>query len=638
MIFRSDAPSRAGGRVAAGATIRDMPSRPSRGTAASAALPLAVGVVLLVGGLVAGVARQGAGPAQTARPAAATSSQPSASSTQPTSATITINNVRTGFQPKNVSIARGGTLTVENNDTINTHSVTSVAVGGDGSPLFNVKIPPGKTKDIPVSNLGDGVYDFYCRFHPQMTGTLTIGAGGPVVTKPKFEQPLVQPPRLHGKHLRIVMRKAKVRVLPHGPRTPMWTYNGTYPGPTIVRRTGRDTKVTFVNHLPRRFGSMTVHQHAGHQRARYDGQPASHLIRHGHSLTYDFPLRDAGTPLPAALRFYHDHRMMVTARNNWRGLQGMFQTTDPHDARIGLPHGRFDIPLALTDRSFTQDNRLTNPFKMHSGMSGAPMGTVGDLVLVNGRFAPYQRVKPGRYRLQILNSSLFSSYDLTLSNGDPLVQIGTGSGLLPHPVTRQDIFLGPAQRTDVVVDFRHLAGKNVLLSSIPRSDGSTTGVGSRAMALMQFRVRGSTDQKATVPSTLTHIRRLSLPKGIAKTWKFGKNTDGKGTFWSINGKRYDPSRVDHRVRLGRTEKWKLVNTSNTTHFVHLHEELWQTVRRDGKRPPPWERGYEDTWRLDPGETVVVAARFTDYTGNFLVHCHMLDHEDESMMATFRVVR
>ena len=78
------------------------------------------------------------------------------------------------------------------------------------------------------------------------------------------------------------------------------------------------------------------------------------------------------------------------------------------------------------------------------------------------------------------------------------------------------------------------------------------------------------------------------------------------------------------------------NTTDFTHYVHLHEELWRTLQRDGHRPPPWERGYEDIWRLDPGESVVVAARFTDYTGDFMIHCHMLDHEDDGMMATFKV--
>jgi FtsP/CotA-like multicopper oxidase with cupredoxin domain len=58
---------------------------------------------------------------------------------------------------------------------------------------------------------------------------------------------------------------------------------------------------------------------------------------------------------------------------------------------------------------------------------------------------------------------------------------------------------------------------------------------------------------------------------------------------------------------------------------------------DGKPPPRWERGLEDTWRLDPGERIRVAAKFTDYTGVFMLHCHMLDHEDDGLMAQFAVV-
>jgi FtsP/CotA-like multicopper oxidase with cupredoxin domain len=325
---------------------------------------------------------------------------------------------------------------------------------------------------------------------------------------------------------------------------------------------------------------------------------------------------------------------------------------------MGLPHGRFDLPLMVTDRSFRADNRLRNPFRHgmsmpmktsmpmtgsasmggHRMATGPASGTVGSKVLVNGRYAPYKRVEPGRYRLQILNASLFSSYDFALSDGRPFVQIGTGSGLLPHPVTRQDILLGPAQRADVVVDFRGEAGHGVLLSSINRTDGSTTGIGSREAALMKFRVRGTSSEKSRIPFQLGHVRAIRAPRKIAKTWTFGTSKDRHGSFWSINGRRFDPSRVDHRVALGTVERWRLRNTSDITHYVHLHEELWRTLQRDGRRPPPWERGYEDTWRLDPGETVVVAARFTDYTGDFMIHCHMLDHEDDGMMATFRVVR
>jgi hypothetical protein len=90
------------------------------------------------------------------------------------------------------------------------------------------------------------------------------------------------------------------------------------------------------------------------------------------------------------------------------------------------------------------------------------------------------------------------------------------------------------------------------------------------------------------------------------------------------------------VPLGATETWKIVNDSKMTHYVHLHEEQWHTIKRDGGTPPPWERGLEDTWRLDPGESVVVEAKFTDYQGVFMIHCHMLDHEDDGMMAQFYV--
>ena len=557
--------------------------------------------------------------------------------------TATIEIVSTGvfawkFSPAHTALAVGGTLTVHNATGI-THTFTSNAKTPDGRPYFSVKLESGATKTVTaVPALHDGDYRFFCRIHPAMTGTLTVGAGGKVPNGTTFEQRLTQPPRLHGKRLKIVMRKSKVRVLPHGPRTPMLTFGGTFPGPTIVRRAGEDTKVTFVNKLPRKVGAVTIHQHAGHQKSKFDGQPSSHLIRHGKKLTYDYPLRDAGTPLPAALRFYHDHRMDRTARNNWFGLQGMFLTTDPREARMGLPHGKYEIPLAVTDRSFDAHNQLTNPFKGMSGMAG--MGgpgteTTGDVILVNGRYAPYKRVSPGRYRLQLFNSSLFSSYNFALSNGRKFTQIGTGSGLLPRPIRRRHVLLGPAQRADVVVNFRHERGKRVVLKSVPRSALPKGASDSRRASLMQFRVSGSPGPRFTVPRVLTRIQHYPVPQKIGKTWRFGLNGHDH---WTINGKRFNPKRIDHRVRLGAAERWKLVNTTHFTHYIHLHEELWRTLARDGHPPPPWERGYEDTWRLDPGESVVVAARFTDYTGKFMIHCHMLDHEDDGMMATFKVVK
>jgi FtsP/CotA-like multicopper oxidase with cupredoxin domain len=549
-----------------------------------------------------------------------------------------------GYSPRSVSVERGGQLVVQNDDNV-THTVTSEAVGTQGDPLFDQLVPAHSSRTLVLpSTLGAGEYAFYCSFHPTMHGTLVVtGEAGQVPEPPDFEQELRIPEVLNGSDLTIHVRRAPVRVMPHGPRTRMWTYGGTFPGPTIKRPTGTTTRVTFVNDLPRRAGSLTVHQHGGHQTSADDGQPTRQLIARGDSRTYTYRLVEGGKPMPASFRFYHDHRMGRTAPNNWRGLQGMFLVTDEREERLGLPSGRFDIPLHISERSFTPHNQLTDPFpgaRMHEWMTGpqAPPNdaTVGRRVLVNGQFAPYLKVRPGRYRLRLLDASLFSAYDLALSSGRPFVQVGTGSGLLPHKVVRQDILLGPAQRADVVVDFTGQAGENVLLSSIPRSD-ATVGTGTRSAAIMQFRVRGRPPTRdARVPDALRPVPHLDVPSTVSKTWTFDLTTSGHGSYWSINDKMFDPGRVDHRVRLGSIERWRLRNTSDVTHYVHLHEEQWRTISRDGRPPPPWERGFEDTWRLDPGETVEVAARFTDYRGVFMVHCHMLDHEDHGMMAQFEV--
>ncbi len=83
------------------------------------------------------------------------------------------------------------------------------------------------------------------------------------------------PKVLTGANIRITVEKSDVQVLPSGPKTPMWTYDGTYPGPTIRRPVGHDTKITFVNLLPKAAGSITVHLHGDHHSSANDGQPDS---------------------------------------------------------------------------------------------------------------------------------------------------------------------------------------------------------------------------------------------------------------------------------------------------------------------------------------------------------------------------
>jgi FtsP/CotA-like multicopper oxidase with cupredoxin domain/plastocyanin len=552
--------------------------------------------------------------------------------TPPKVATVVIPHGATfggGYNPSTIVLARGGTLWVKNRDSMR-HTVTS------DTGRFNTTVLPGQRVRVTgVGRLPAGRYPFHCNFHPTMRGTLVIrGAGGGGTTTQQFRQPLKLPPVLTGAHITLPIKRTAVRVLPDGGLTRMWTYGNSYPGPIIRRPAGQDTKVTFVDKLPSRDGKFSVHLHGDHHKSVHDGQPTTQLIGTGGRHTYDYPLRDGGKPERASTFIYHDHRMGVTGRNVWRGLEGIFLVKDAKERSLPLPTGRYDVPLLIADRSFTKDNQLTNPFGAAQQLPPAD-ATVGSKVLVDGRYAPYFNVDTHRYRLRIINASNFQSYNFKLSDGRSFTQIGTGDGLLPHPVTRSTIMLGPFQRADVVVNFTGEKGKRIVLKSVPRTDSPPTGsVGTLPASIMQFRVTRSVADHSRVPKTLQAPPALSVPSAIAKTWTIG--LDEATHEWTINGVPFDAMRSDYDVPLGATQKWRIKNNSPITHFFHLHEEQWRTISRDGHRPPPWERGLEDTWKLDPGESIVVAARFTDYTGMFMIHCHMLDHEDHGLMAQFRV--
>ncbi|MEA2168236.1 MAG: hypothetical protein QOF76_1536 [Solirubrobacteraceae bacterium] len=474
-----------------------------------------------------------------------------------------------------------------------------------------------------------------------------------------FRSALPIPRVLDGADLRLPIREAEIQILPGAP-TRMWTYGGDFPGPTIRRPSGERTTVRFDHRLPPKAGELTVHLHGSHSRSADDGQPggltpiqprslycqiaraespeasgSDLLIRPGGSRTYTYDFVAEGAPTRAAMHWYHDHRLDNTGRNNWRGLAGMWITDDALDVSLPLPTGDRDIPLMLSDRSFDQHNQLTNPFR-YAGHAPND-GNVGRRILVNGAVLPHHPVEGRRYRLRVLNASLFRAYNLAFSRPVPVLQIGTESGLLPAPIARNALVIGPGERVDVVVDFSAVAGKDIELVSVPRTGGpkklgSTTYVG----PLMQFRVGRAVSDPASVPAVLRPLPDwvATAPAEPSHAWEI---TVGGGfrPAWLINGRTFDPGFVDHRVQLGTVATWRLRNRTSVAHLLHLHHTEFHMLSRNGRPPAPWEAGLKETFFLDPGDDVLVAGRFSDYAGKYVVHCHMLDHEDHGLMAQFQ---
>jgi spore coat protein A len=317
----------------------------------------------------------------------------------------------------------------------------------------------------------------------------------------------------------------------------------------------------------------------------------------------------------------------------------MWIVDDEFDERLPLPSGERDLPLMIGDRSFDRQNQLTDPFA--DDRRPPNDGVLGEAVLVNGAYMPHHPVSPRRYRLRLLNVSSFRSYDLQLSNGAPMVQIATESGLMPKPVRRREILLGPGERVEVVVDFAAMAGESVELRSSRRHPGrNSPGARTYGGALMQFRVgRERMPDRTRVPRQLRPLPAWTrkAKRKPDQRWEIEIGGFFKPT-WRINGRTFNPARAEAFPRLGTTETWEIVNKTSVAHVMHLHHSDWYLLERDGEEPPPWENCLKETFFVFPNEKILLAGHFSDHTGKFVIHCHMLDHEDHGLMSQFQVVR
>jgi len=427
----------------------------------------------------------------------------------------------------------------------------------------------------------------------------------------------------------IVQRPGTAEMLP-GVDTPIWGYDGRFPGPTLRTRSGRPVVVRHRNELPI---PTVVHLHGGHTPAGSDGFPTdllhpvgtdartAHADHHMDPLAqiaigarnYSYPMRQR-----AATLWYHDHRMDHTGPDVWRGLAGFHIVTDEEDDRLPLPRADRDLPLLIADRSFAADGSLAYP-----GATERMPGLLGDVILVNGVAWPFHEVGGARYRLRLLNASNARRYRLMLDPPAPFVQIGTDGGLLAAPLTHDAIELAPAQRFDVVVDFgRYAPGTRVRLINTFGS-GTTRDV-------LQFRVGARATDGTSIPAVLSTVRQDRPVR--TRTFRFRHDDVHGRPGWTINGAPFDPMASIARPPLGEPELWRL--TSDFHHPVHLHLAPFQVLSRGIGGPGPYDYGWKDTIDLRPAEQASLLVRFDDYAGRFVLHCHNLEHEDMAMMATF----
>jgi FtsP/CotA-like multicopper oxidase with cupredoxin domain len=383
-----------------------------------------------------------------------------------------------------------------------------------------------------------------------------------------------------------------------------WVYNGLLPGPTFRIDRGESTSFRLKNGLSE---PTITHWHGMVVDHANDGHPME-AISPGTTYAYSFPVNQR-----AALNWYHPHPHMLTGKQVALGLAGGFIVNDAVEAALALPSGAYEVPLVLRDTTLDKTGNML--YKPRSG------GFLGQIPLVNGTRDPYLGVDTALYRFRVLGGANARIFRLALSTGAPFILIGNDGGLLASSASIATIDLAPGERLDLLVDFRSAhVGDTVMLRDV------RTG-----WDLLEFRVARQVSVPATIPSTLSSITSLTAPVRT-RTFSF----DGMS---KINGLLYDMNRIDFRVPFGDVERWRFVTNGNAPHPVHVHGASFQVVSRTGGRGRlfPWERGWKDTVLLNDRETVDILIRFDAYRGEYLMHCHKLEHEDMGMMSNFEVI-
>ncbi|HLO33495.1 MAG TPA: multicopper oxidase family protein [Anaerolineales bacterium] len=463
-----------------------------------------------------------------------------------------------------------------------------------------------------------------------------------------------------------------------GAQTRVWSYEGQllsgsgvtvqnlpgiYLGPILRARTGTKVRIYFHNNLAE---DSVIHPHGLRVPEDCDGQPMQ-AIGPGQTKIYEFQVIDRAGPY-----WFHPHPMGRTAEQVAMGLAGLFYVWNDEEALAvpGASTGANDVPVIIQDRNFDSSNQFVyNPNMM--------WGYLGNRILVNGKPNATASLEPRAYRLRLLNGSNARTYKLAWSNNMPLKVIGTDGGLLPAALSKSYVMLMPGERVDLWADFSALAGKQVILKSLsfdPMGMGGMGGMGGGGMGGggmggggMGCGCMGSSlangaafniltvnvGRKATTKPSLGPLPAMGLHYDASNVSNFMSPVPftlamERMMTWTINGRVYDPMEVaeDEMVYRDVPIAWEWINNSPIPHPMHIHNVMFQVVGRNTAGVPSGystvnqgflDTGWKDTVIVWPGERVKIAMTFGPHMGMYMYHCHILEHEDMTMMRNLMIM-
>ena len=446
----------------------------------------------------------------------------------------------------------------------------------------------------------------------------------------------------YGGQRRLVLAEADADLAcsPH-PRTRVWAFNGRVPGPELRFKQGDRLAIEVENRLPQ---ETTVHWHGIRLPNAMDGVP--HLtqkpIGPGETFTYAFDLPDAGT------YWYHPH--MMSAEQVGRGLYGALIVEERKPIRVDR-----DVTWVLDDWRLDDNAQVDDGFG--NMMDASHAGRIGNTITINGRAPEPFTVRRGeRVRLRLINAANARIFGLEFAGHEPTVIAYDGHPVDPHALGSDRIVLGPAMRIDLVIDMMGKPGERFTVTdSFYRR--LTYPLVDVVYETEPLRDRPLDAPTALPPNTMPEpdlsnplhhdvlfqggMMSMMIEREMGGSPGMGRGMGSmmemmrSGRVWRING----VASVGHvmkpmlTVEHGRTVVMAMTNMTAWPHPMHLHGHAFRVISRNGQ--PTRFREWQDTVLMLARERVEIAF-VADNPGDWMFHCHILEHQAAGMMGVIRV--
>jgi len=433
-----------------------------------------------------------------------------------------------------------------------------------------------------------------------------------------------------------------VRLVPEPhPETAVWAYNGAVPGPEIRVRQGERLRVALENRLRE---ETTIHWHGVRVPNAMDGVP--HLtqkpIAPGETFDYEFDCPDAGT------FWYHPHQRSLEQVD--RGLAGALIVEEPRPIQVDR-----DVTWVLDDWRLFKDASISGDFgnMMDTGMSGR----IGNTVTINGRVPETFAVRAGeRIRLRLINAANARIFGLEFQDHRPQVIALDGQPVEPHAPEGNRVVLGPAMRVDLVIDMSGEPGAgfqvidtfykdleyrllDLVYADVPlREQPLDAPIRLPDNPLAEPDLNASERHEVTFGGgMMSGMMGGGMGGGMMGGGMMGGMTQGMrhDGVWTINGVSATGHVMEPMLTLAQDRPYVLALHNDTAwhHPIHLHGHAFRVISRNGR--PTRYREWQDTVLMAPRERAEIAFA-ADNAGDWMLHCHILEHQAAGMMGVIRI--